>query len=75
MTQRYTVVLQREPDGGYHVFCPALPGCHSQGDTLDEALAIADLERKKGTLLCYNNILMDQEKLPFSKILAPASSD
>jgi len=34
---QYTVILEREPDGGYHVFCPALKGCHSQGDTLDQA--------------------------------------
>ncbi len=25
-------------DGGYNVSCPALQGCHSQGDTIDEAL-------------------------------------
>ena len=37
-THRYTVILEREPDGGFHVLCPALPGCHSQGDTLDEAM-------------------------------------
>jgi len=35
----YTVILEREEDGGYHAFCPALKGCHTQGDTLDEALA------------------------------------
>lgn len=35
---RYTVILEKQPDQGYHVFCPALVGCHSQGDTLDEAL-------------------------------------
>lgn len=34
---QYTVILEREPDGGYHVFCPALKGCPSQGDTLDQA--------------------------------------
>ncbi|MBI3581977.1 MAG: type II toxin-antitoxin system HicB family antitoxin [Nitrospinae bacterium] len=34
----YTVVLDREEDGGYHAFCPALPGCHSQGDTYDESI-------------------------------------
>ncbi len=29
-----------EPDeGGYHVWCPAPRGCHSQGDTKDEARA------------------------------------
>jgi predicted RNase H-like HicB family nuclease len=37
-THRYTVILEREADGGFHVFCPALRGCHSQGDTLDEAV-------------------------------------
>jgi antitoxin HicB len=25
-------------DGGYNVSCPALPGCHSQGDSVDEAI-------------------------------------
>lgn len=35
----YTVILEREPDGGYVVSVPALPGCVSQGDTRDEALA------------------------------------
>ena len=34
---RYTVIFEREDDGGYHAFCPALKGCHSQGDTLAEA--------------------------------------
>jgi len=37
-THRYTVILDREPDGGFHASCPALPGCHSQGDTLDEVM-------------------------------------
>lgn len=34
----YTVVFEREEDGGYHAFCPSLPGCNSQGDTYDEAV-------------------------------------
>lgn len=37
-TVRYTIIAEREDDGGYHVFCPALKGCHSQGDTLEEAI-------------------------------------
>lgn len=36
---KFTIVLQPEVDGGYSVVCPAIPGCVSQGDTLDEALA------------------------------------
>ena len=32
------VTLEEAEEGGYIVSCPALPGCHSQGDTADEAL-------------------------------------
>ncbi len=34
----YTVIFEKEEDGGYHVFCPALPGCHTQGETFDKAI-------------------------------------
>jgi len=36
-THRYTIIFDHEADGGYHAYCPALKGCHSQGDTLNEA--------------------------------------
>lgn len=36
---RYTVIFEPEEEGGFHVWCPALKGCHSQGDTKEEALA------------------------------------
>jgi predicted RNase H-like HicB family nuclease len=35
---RYTVILEREPDGGFVATVPLLPGCVSQGDTREEAL-------------------------------------
>ena len=35
---RYTVILEREADGGYVAIIPALPGCVSQGDTRGDAL-------------------------------------
>ncbi len=34
----YTVILEKEEVGGYHAFCPSLPGCHTQGDTYDETM-------------------------------------
>ena len=38
MKYDFTIVI--EPDEpGFHAFVPALPGCHSHGDTLDEARA------------------------------------
>ena len=32
----YTVVIHEEPDGGFWAEVPALPGCYSQGETIDE---------------------------------------
>lgn len=37
--RHYTVILEREENEAYHAYCPSLKGCHSQGETLDEALA------------------------------------
>jgi predicted RNase H-like HicB family nuclease len=35
----YAVVIHEEPEGGYWAEVPALPGCYSQGETVDELLA------------------------------------
>ena len=37
-TYHYTVILEREDDGGYHAFCPALKGCHSHGDAVEDTI-------------------------------------
>ena len=34
---RYPVVVHQS-EYGFDVHCPLFPGCHSQGDTLEEAL-------------------------------------
>ncbi len=39
MTRSFDVILTPQPDGGFFVECPSLPGCYSQGDSRDEALA------------------------------------
>jgi predicted RNase H-like HicB family nuclease len=36
---KFKVVLYEEQEGGYSVEVPALPGCFSEGDTLEDALA------------------------------------
>ena len=38
MSQQFTVILEAEATGGYHVFCPILKGCHSEGETEEEAM-------------------------------------
>ena len=41
MGKSYNVILHPDlEDGGFWVECPALPGCASQGDTVEEALAM-----------------------------------
>ena len=36
---KFKVVIKEDlEDGGYNISCPALPGCHSQGDSIEEAL-------------------------------------
>lgn len=35
----YSVFYESAPEGGYVASVPILPGCHSQGETLEEAEA------------------------------------
>ena len=35
----YKVIFEPQEEGGFTVTVPALPGCISEGDTYDEALA------------------------------------
>ena len=36
---KYRVILEPQEAGGYTVYVPALPGCVSQGETIEEALS------------------------------------
>ena len=31
----YRVIIEKGEDFGYVVHCPAIPGCHSQGNTIE----------------------------------------
>ena len=55
---KFTVILEPEADGGYSIYCPAIPGCVSQGDSLDEALA----NIKEAIVLCLE--VRDADKFP-----------
>jgi predicted RNase H-like HicB family nuclease len=61
----YTVVLEREDDGGYHAFCPALKGCHSQGDTLEEAME----NIREAISLVIETLMEDGENVPPEDIM------
>jgi len=38
---QYTVIVHNAEEGGYWVEVPLLPGCFSQGETIDEAISSA----------------------------------
>jgi len=57
----FKVVL--EPDesmGGYVVSCPALPGCYTQGDTIDDTLE----NIKEVILLCLEDMRTQNLSFP-----------
>lgn len=37
----YRTVLRKEPEGGYTVIVPSLPGCVTYGETVEQAIAMA----------------------------------
>ena len=37
----YTVHIESAEEGGFIAYFPALPGCHTQGETLEEVIAMA----------------------------------
>ena len=53
--REYTYTLKIEPaeEGGFNVFVPALPGCFTQGETFEDAVAMA-----KDAIRCYLEALI-----------------
>jgi len=51
-----TIIIEDE-SGGYVAFVPALPGCHTQGDTLQELM-----ENVKEAVELYLETLTEEEK-------------
>lgn len=70
MGNRFRIVLDfNEEDGGFTVTVPALPGCVTEGDTIEEALTNAK-EVIKGYLKALEiqgRPLPQGEFLPFKK--------
>ncbi len=45
---KFNVMLEKAEEGGYNVTVPALDGCFTEGDTIEEAM-----ENAKEAILCY----------------------
>jgi predicted RNase H-like HicB family nuclease len=69
MGRDYRVILEPETDGGYCVWVPALPGCVSQGDTVEEALA-----NIREAIQCYvQSALKHGDPLPDESLMREAT--
>ncbi|MDO8532186.1 MAG: type II toxin-antitoxin system HicB family antitoxin [Dehalococcoidia bacterium] len=51
---KFTVVVERDEDGVFVVSVPALPGCHTQGETYKKAL-----ENVRDAIRLYIDALRD----------------
>lgn len=56
----FSVVYEADPDGGYVVSVPSLPGCHTQGETLEEA----EKNIKEAIELYLESIIRHKESFP-----------
>jgi predicted RNase H-like HicB family nuclease len=56
----YTVVFQKEKEGGYTVFVPMLPGCVSYGRNLEEAKKMIEDAIK----LYLESLIAHNEEIP-----------
>ena len=56
----FKVLLEPDEDGGYVVVCPSIPGCYSQGDTVEEALA----NIREAIELCLEDMADRGEEVP-----------
>ena len=61
-TYDFKVILQPDETGGYVISCPSLPGCYSQGDSIDEALE----NIKEAIALCLEDTEAEGEEIPDS---------
>ncbi|OGZ78767.1 MAG: antitoxin HicB [Candidatus Staskawiczbacteria bacterium RIFOXYA2_FULL_32_7] len=56
------IVLEKQEEGGYTAYVPALPGCISEGDTKEEAInnikeaILLYLSPDENELIIYKNI-------------------
>jgi len=56
----YRILLRKEPEGGYTVIVPSLPGCVTYGDTIEEATKMA----KEAIELYIESLKEHNEEIP-----------
>ena len=75
MRTEYAVVIEKDQDGYYVGSVPALPGCHTQGKSLDQLLermqeAVALwLEAEQGWFRVHLNLVVPSGECPNKPLL------
>jgi len=75
-SQTYRILLNPEPEGGYTVIVPSLPGCVTYGETIDEAIAMAEeaIQLYIESLIAHNEPVPDESRtLEYSLTLSAST--
>ena len=59
----YRILLRREPEGGYTVTVPTLPGCVTFGETVEEAITMA----REATEVYIEDLRKRERRFPAKK--------
>lgn len=68
----YRILLTQEPEGGYTVNVPALPGCVTYGESIEHAMAMAKeaIELYVETLKAEGDVVPDDSRtLEYSMVV------
>ena len=60
----YRILLRKEPEGGYTVIVPSLPGCVTYGDTVEEAIEKA----REAIELYMESVKAHEEEIPIEEV-------
>jgi predicted RNase H-like HicB family nuclease len=59
MSYKVSIVIEKD-DNGYYAYCPELEGCHTQGDTIEEAM-----DNIKEAIELYLETLSEEERTTY----------
>ncbi|MDO8452903.1 MAG: type II toxin-antitoxin system HicB family antitoxin [bacterium] len=73
----YSVMYEEAPEGGYVAYVPTLPGCHTQGDSIEEAeknakeaisLYLESLEARSQTIPQEGRVLQGKVDVQYPQV-------
>lgn len=56
----YRIILRKEPEGGYAVIVPSLPGCVTFGETIEESIDMA----REAIGIYIDDLIAEGEEVP-----------